>query len=60
MLKYAQMGSTWEIVVILVDVPTKSPTCEFELPATPSIGAYTFVHSRFSSALAWFAFAAAT
>ena len=37
-LKYAQMGSIWETVVILVVVPTRSPICEVDTPAMPSTG----------------------
>ena len=38
MLKYAQMGLTCETVVILVLVPTRSPICELDTPAMPSMG----------------------
>src|SRR5271165_459888 len=58
MLKYAQIGLTWEIVVILVVVPTRSPICEFDMPAMPSIGEYTLHHSRFNWAFTIWAFAA--
>ena len=37
-LKYAQMGFTCDTVVILVAVPTRSPICEFDTPAMPSMG----------------------
>ena len=32
------MGFTWETVAIFVLVPTRSPTCELDTPAMPSMG----------------------
>src|SRR5664279_3044239 len=59
-LKYAQIGCTWETVVILVLVPTRSPICELDTPAIPSMGEYTLVQPRFNSAFFSFAWAATT
>ena len=38
MLKYAQIGLTCETVAILVVVPTRSPICDLDSPAMPSMG----------------------
>ncbi len=38
MLKFTQIGFTWETVVIFVVVPTRSPICDLASPAMPSIG----------------------
>src|SRR5271154_240119 len=59
-LKYAQIGLTWETVVIFVDVPTRSPIWEFDTPAMPSIGELTLVQARFNSAFFSLAFSANT
>ena len=32
------MGLTWETVIIVVEVPTRLPTCELATPAMPSMG----------------------
>src|ERR1700747_701815 len=60
MEKYARIGSTLEMVVILDVGPTRSPTCAVAIPATPSMGQYTLVQSRFSCACSPMALPAST
>src|SRR5215469_497067 len=58
--KYARIGLTLETVVIFVVGPTRSPTWDVATPDTPSMGEYTFVHSRLSLACSAAAFAASS
>jgi hypothetical protein len=57
--KLTRMGSTVETVVITVSVFTRSPTCDFAIPAIPSIGDVTCVQPRLSWACSTAATAAA-
>src|SRR6266851_5460516 len=52
MLNCALIGSTCEIVVMIVDVFTRVPTCAWAMPTMPSIGEVTCVQPWLSCACA--------
>jgi len=47
MLNSALIGSTWDTVVMTVDVLTRLPTCSWAIPAMPERGEVTCVHPWF-------------